>query len=80
MQVSPPKELAQYIKHYLFLDNEATAIQKLRLFSDGNTGLVFSLKSKLISGLDNYEVKNYLPASFIYGQLDGFKEIGRAHV
>ena len=75
MQVSPPKELSSYIKHYLFLDNEETAIQKLRLFSDGNTGLVFSLKSKLISGISNYEVKKYLPASFLYGQLDGFKDI-----
>lgn len=75
MQVSPTKELAPYIKHYLFLDNTATVIQKLRLFSDGNTGIVFSLKSKLISGLDNYEIKHYLPASFLYGQLNGFKDI-----
>lgn len=75
MQVSPLKELAPYIKHYLFLDNATTAIQKLRLFSDGNTGVVFSLKSKLLSGLDNYEIKNYLPASFIYGQLNGFKDL-----
>jgi AraC-like DNA-binding protein len=75
MQLSPPKELAPYIKHYLFLDNDETAIQKLRLFSDGNTGVVFSLKSKLISGLDNYKVKNYLPTSFLYGQLNGFKDI-----
>jgi len=79
MQVSPPKELAPYIKHYLFLDNDETAIQKLRLFSDGNTGIVFSLKNKLISGLDNYKVKNYLPHSFIYGQLDGFKDIYSDH-
>ena len=75
MQVSPSKALAPYIKHYLFLDSAAIAIQKLRLFSDGNTGLVFSLKNKLIAGIDNYEVKNYLPTSFIYGQLDGFKDI-----
>lgn len=75
MQVSPSKELMPYIKHYLFLDNKETAIQKLRLFSDGNTGVVFSLKSKLISGLNDYEVKNYLPDSFLYGQLNGFKDI-----
>lgn len=75
MQVSPPKELAPYIKHYLFLDHNETAVQKLRLFSDGNTGVVFSLKSKLISGFNNFEVKNYLPASFLYGQLNGFKDI-----
>lgn len=75
MQVSPSKELTSYIKHYLFLDNASTAIQKLRLFSDGNTGVVFSLKSKLISEISNDEVKKYLPASFLYGQLHGFKDI-----
>jgi len=75
MQVSPSEELSPYIKHYLFLDNAATDIQKLRLFSDGNTGVVFSFKSKLISEISNYEVKNYLPNSFLYGQLNGFKDI-----
>lgn len=75
MQVSPSKELSPYIKHYLFLDNASTAIQKLRLFSDGNTGVVFSLKSKLISAISNDEVKKYLPTSFLYGQLHGFKDI-----
>lgn len=75
MQVSPPKELAPYIKHYLFLDHATTDIQQLRLFSDGNTGVVFSLKSKLISGFSDYEVKSYLPDSFLYGQLNGFKDI-----
>lgn len=75
MQVSPSKELSPYIKHYLFLDNAATDIQKLRLFSDGNTGVVFSFKSKLISDINNCNVKNYLPDSFLYGQLNGFKDI-----
>ena len=75
MQISPPKELTSYIKHYLFLNNTETAIQKLRLFSDGNTGVVFSLKSKLISAISNDEVKKYLPTSFLYGQLHGFKDI-----
>ncbi|MFH6998132.1 helix-turn-helix domain-containing protein [Flavobacterium sp. FlaQc-57] len=75
MQVSPSKELSPYIKHYLFLDNAATDIQKLRMFSDGNTGVVFSLKSKLISRIDNLGVTDYLPNSFLYGQLNGFKDI-----
>ncbi|MCD0472705.1 helix-turn-helix domain-containing protein [Flavobacterium sp. JAS] len=75
MQVSPSEELSPYIKHYLFLDNAATDVQKLRLFSDGNTGVVFSFKSKLISEINNYNVKNYLPNSFLYGQLNGFKDI-----
>ena len=75
MQVSPPKQLSPYIKHYLFLDNTEIAVQKFRLFSDGNTGIVFSVKSKLISGINKYEVKEYLPASFLYGQLNGFKDL-----
>jgi len=74
MQVLPSKELAPYIKHYLFLDNAETAVQKLRLFSDGNTGFVFSLKSRLISEI-KHETKEYLPASFLYGQLNGFKDL-----
>lgn len=75
MQVLPSKELSLYIKHYLFLDNKETTIQKLRLFSDGNMAVVFSLKSKLISDINNHEIKNYLPGSFLYGQLNGFKDI-----
>src|SRR5690606_24045532 len=71
----PSKELSPNIKHYLFLDNTETAVQKFRLFSDGNTGLVFSVKSKLISGINKYEIKEYLPDSFLYGQLNGFKDL-----
>lgn len=75
MQFSPSKELSPFIKHYLFLDNTETAVQRFRLFSDGNTGIVFSVKSKLISGINKYEIKEYLPASFLYGQLNGFKDL-----
>lgn len=74
MQVLPSKELAPYIKHYIFLDNAETAVQKFRLFSDGNTGFVFSVKSRLISEI-KYERKEYLPTSFLYGQLNGFKDL-----
>ncbi|WP_294960007.1 helix-turn-helix domain-containing protein [uncultured Flavobacterium sp.] len=75
MQASVPKDLLPYIKHYLFLDDPETALQKFRLFSDGNTGLVFSIKSKLIAGINKYDVKNYLPASFVYGQLSSYKDL-----
>lgn len=74
MQVLPSKELTPYIKHYIFLDNAETAVQKFRLFSDGNTGFVFSIKSRLISEITD-EAKEYLPASFLYGQLNGFKDL-----
>lgn len=75
MQVLPSIELSPYIKHYLFLNNKEIEIQKFRLFSDGNTGLVFSAKNKLISGISAYEIKDYLPASFLYGQLNSFKDL-----
>lgn len=75
MQVLPPKELSPYIKHYLFLENKGNTAKQLRFFSDGNTGIVFSQKSKLISGLSNSETQNYLPGSFLYGQPNGFKNI-----
>ncbi|MET3025229.1 helix-turn-helix domain-containing protein [Flavobacterium sp. UW10123] len=75
MQASVPKDLLPYIKHYLFLDDPETALQKFRLFSDGNTGLVFSIKNKLIAEINKYEVKNYLPTSFVYGQLSSYKDL-----
>ncbi|WP_291284908.1 helix-turn-helix transcriptional regulator [Flavobacterium sp.] len=75
MQISPSEELSPYIKHYLFLDHNEMAVQKLRLFSDGNTGIVFSLKGKLSSDFNDCGVHNHLPDSFLYGQLTGFKDI-----
>jgi len=75
MQVIPPKELLPYIKHYLFLESEKESIKKLRLFSDGNTGMVFSYKSNLISAIQNNELAGYLPESFVYGQISEFKDL-----
>lgn len=75
MQILPTKELSKYIKHYLFLERNCTDMQKLRLFSDGNTGIVFSLKNKLISDFSDYKSPVYLPDSFLYGQLNSFKDI-----
>lgn len=60
------------IKHYLFL--KCTSDKTLRLFSDGNTGLVFIIKGQL-------RIKNkkgsdrILPDVFIYGQLDNYQDI-----
>ncbi|AZA54908.1 helix-turn-helix domain-containing protein [Chryseobacterium sp. G0201] len=70
MQISPPKHLASYIKHYIFLDNSEEDIKKLRLFTDGNTGLILSANINLqnLSG-------NQLPLSFFYGQLTLYKDL-----
>ena len=75
MQVLPSKELLPYIKHYLFLESEGHSIKKLRLFSDGNTGMVFCFKGSLISGVQDINSLNYLPDSFIYGQISEFKDL-----
>lgn len=79
MQISPSVELSPYIKHYLFLDTKEVSEQKLRLFSDGNTGIVFSLKGNLTSDLNHQEIQSFLPDSFLYGQLTGFKDIYSNH-
>jgi AraC-like DNA-binding protein len=75
MQILPSKELMPFIKHYLFLESESKSIKKLRLFSDGNMGMVFSLKNSLICTIQNNKLSAYLPASFVYGQISKFKDL-----
>lgn len=71
MQVLPSKHLSFLVKHYLFIESTTKDIKKLRLFSDGHAGIVFSFKNRLVSGADTLN----LPVSFVYGQIDGFKDI-----
>jgi len=75
MQLSPSIDLSAYIKHYLFLTTQNKEVKKLRLFSDGNTGMVFSFKDQLISQFNRLNAHCYLPDSFIYGQLSSFKDL-----
>jgi AraC-like DNA-binding protein len=74
MQVASTKELSPYIKHYLFLEGAGDSIKKLRLFSDGNTGMVLTFKGNLISNFYDNKVLNY-PNSFLYGQISEFKDL-----
>lgn len=71
VQIAPPKQLANYIKHYIFLDNPENDIKKLRLFADGNTGLIISGD---IHMHDDVLGKN-LPLSFFYGQPTQYKDL-----
>lgn len=71
MQILPAPILTGIIKHYLFLDSKGFEPKKLRLFSDGNTGIVFTNNNNL--SLDSN--KNKLPNSFLYGQITQFKDI-----
>jgi AraC-like DNA-binding protein len=75
MQVLPSIELFPYIKHYLFLRSERKGIKKLRLFSDGNTGIVFTFRNPLISNYKNFRLPYKLPDTFLYGQLTEYKDI-----
>jgi AraC-like DNA-binding protein len=70
MQISPPKQLAHYIKHYIFLENSEDAMKKLRLFADGNTGLIISADINM----QDHSYKN-LPLSFFYGQPTQYKDL-----
>jgi AraC-like DNA-binding protein len=75
MQILPSKELSPFIKHYLFLESEGHSLKKLRLFSDGNTGLVFCFKGQVIVGVQDSKNINHLPNAFAYGQLSEFKDL-----
>src|SRR5690349_18317877 len=75
MQVLPSPGLSPYIRHYLFLKTEGDCFRKLRLFSDGNTAMVFSLQHKLMA--DRYEnlTAEVLPDAFLYGQVSEFRDL-----
>lgn len=75
MQVRPTKALMPFIKHYLFLESAGNGFKKLRLFSDGNIGMVFSTKQNLVFANQINEPLNYLPACFVYGQISAFKDL-----
>jgi len=71
MQVLPPEILSPYIKHYLFLKSLGSQRKILRLFSDGNTGIVFLLEQVHLSTNQN----QYLPSAFLYGQISNFQDL-----
>ena len=75
MQILPSEALLPFIKHYLFLENKKSDITKLRLFSDGNTGIVFSFKKQLIASFKKFAVPDCLPDTFLYGQINKFNDI-----
>jgi len=75
MQILPSIELAGIIKHYLFLDSKKVDGKNLRLFSDGNTGLVLTTKKDLSLVVNNNNGFENLPNSFLYGQITQFRDI-----
>jgi len=69
MQVAPSIQLSGFVRHYLFLEGDGVYLHRLRLFPDGNTGVVFNFSSPLT--LDGRR----LPDAFIYGQITEYKDI-----
>ncbi|HEY4288683.1 MAG TPA: AraC family transcriptional regulator [Puia sp.] len=70
MQIPASIELSHLIRHYLFLNKETQTPCNLRLFSDGNTGIVFSTGGSLTLNDQS------LPDAFLYGQVSDYKDIG----
>jgi AraC-like DNA-binding protein len=70
MQISPPKHLNPFIRHYIFLENSGENMRSLRLFTDGSSGLILSGNMNLYSGIS----EERMPLSFFYGALNGYKD------
>lgn len=71
MQFPPSPAWSFCIKHYLFL--KCSHNRALRLFSDGNTGMVFALCGQLkIQNNNNWQA---LPDAFVYGQVEHYHDI-----
>jgi AraC-like DNA-binding protein len=75
MQIQPPQELAPFIKHYIFLDYKGKDVKSLRLFSDGNTGIVFSYNNTISTDIKKNKKSGLLPNSFLYGQINEYKDL-----
>lgn len=71
MQILPPVALSPYIKHYLFLESGDNRHKSLRLFSDGNTGMVFLPDQGRLS----INQTQNLPPSFLYGQISHYQDL-----
>lgn len=72
MQFPSSDSLSGMVRHYLLLESDEDIHRNYRLFSDGNPGIVFHLKEAVMQNAQNYEK---LPRSFIYGQINQFKDV-----
>jgi len=75
MQVLPSPSLAHIVRHYLIIENAQIGNVSLRIFSDGNTGMVFNFGNPLLVVEENTKTVKELPAVFVYGQPETFRNI-----
>jgi AraC-like DNA-binding protein len=71
MQIKPTTSLSGIVRHFLIIESDRQAV--MRIFSDGNTGIVFNYGDALFHQNDPHSSR--LPASFLYGQLDSFRNV-----
>nr|WP_295921413.1 helix-turn-helix transcriptional regulator [uncultured Dyadobacter sp.] len=73
MQIKPLPLLSGIVKHFLILETDQAAT--MRIFSDGNTGLAFNYGDPLFHHTQQCIVPEPLPAHFLYGQLDSYRNV-----
>lgn len=75
MQIRPSKQLSKLVKHYLFIESNTKDDKKFQLFSDGNTGIVFSFKNRLSMDIGDSSTVGASPVAFLYGQISKFRNV-----
>ena len=75
MQISPSPSLSHIVKHFLIIENDKKGMTNHRMFSDGNTGMVFNYQDHFLYQESVGQKVEVLPKSFVYGQLDAFQDI-----
>ncbi|SEJ13661.1 Helix-turn-helix domain-containing protein [Dyadobacter sp. SG02] len=73
MQIKPSPLLSGIVRHFLVIENDTQPA--MRIFSDGNTGVVFNYGSPLFCQHEIHSGPTRLPASFLYGQLDCYRNV-----
>jgi AraC-like DNA-binding protein len=73
MQIKPTPLLSGIVRHFLVVESDTQS--GMRIFSDGNTGVVFNYGDALLYQNEMHPGLASLPASFLYGQLDTYRDV-----
>lgn len=73
MQVKPTPLLSGIVRHFLVIESDTQSA--MRIFSDGNTGVVFNYGGPLFYQNETHTCPISLSASFLYGQLDTYRNV-----
>jgi AraC-like DNA-binding protein len=72
MQIQPHPALAHLIRHYLVLEEQQAVTWTHRLFTDGNTGLVFNLGNASLN-ISNSSSSQH--SAWLYGQISNYHDL-----